>query len=180
MGIVNSFIRREITGSSAPLIAGACGYPKEQALHIDIEGICMYSRNEVMNMSYNRQNQIDANAKCSCRGYNLDKLIQPNILIILAKQSMHGYSIIQELENKNLFIDEKVDNTGVYRALKTLEDREMIRFEWVMDTSGPAKKNYMITEKGLECLKNWIRTLEDYKKTIETIIEDGRKILKLE
>ncbi|NLM08619.1 MAG: PadR family transcriptional regulator, partial [Clostridiales Family XIII bacterium] len=102
------------------------------------------------------------------------------ILIILAKQSMHGYSIIQELERKNLFVDERVDNTGVYRALKTLEDREMIRFEWVMDTSGPAKKNYMITEKGLECLKNWIRTLEDYKKTIETIIEDGRKILKLE
>ncbi|NLM08925.1 MAG: PadR family transcriptional regulator, partial [Clostridiales Family XIII bacterium] len=67
-----------------------------------------------------RQNQIDAGEKCSCRGYNLDKLIQPNILIILAKQSMHGYSIIQELERKNLFVDERVDNTGVYRALKTL------------------------------------------------------------
>jgi PadR family transcriptional regulator PadR len=128
-------------------------------------------------MSDSRPNLIDDKVKCSCKGNNLDKLIQPNILIILAKQNLHGYSIIQELENKNLFIDERVDNTGVYRALKTLEDREMIRFEWVMDTSGPAKKNYMITEKGLECLGNWISTLEDYKKTIETIIADARNVL---
>ncbi|HAF60401.1 MAG TPA: transcriptional regulator [Clostridiales bacterium UBA9856] len=138
----------------------------------------MYSHKEVMQMANSRQNQIDASEKCSCRGYNLDKLIQPNILIILAKQSMHGYSIIQELERKNLFVDERVDNTGVYRALKTLEDREMIRFEWITEKSGPAKKNYMITEKGFECLENWISTLEDYKKSIETIIEEGKNVLK--
>jgi DNA-binding PadR family transcriptional regulator len=127
-------------------------------------------------MSNNRLSLIDENIKCSCRGYNLDKLIQPNILIILAKQNLHGYLIIQELEKK-LFYEEKLDNTGVYRALKTLEEKEMIRFEWVLEESGPAKKNYMITEKGMECLKNWLETLENYKKSIEKIILDARKTL---
>jgi DNA-binding PadR family transcriptional regulator len=127
-------------------------------------------------MSNNRLSLIDENIKCSCRGYNLDKLIQPNILIILAKQNLHGYLIIQELE-KNLFYEEKIDNTGVYRALKILEEKEMIRFEWVLEESGPAKKNYMITEKGIECLKNWVDTLDNYKLSIEKIILDARKTL---
>lgn len=86
--------------------------------------------------------------------------------------------IIQELEKMNTFDDEKVDNTGVYRALKTLEDRDMVKFEWVMDESGPAKKNYSITDKGLECLENWISTLETYQKKIDKIIEDAKDIFK--
>lgn len=115
--------------------------------------------------------------KCSCKGNNLDKLLQPNILIILAKQNMHGYMIIQELEHKNIFEEEKADNTGVYRTLANLENRGMIRFEWIMDISGPAKKNYMITVKGLECLENWISTLQIYNKKVNKIIEDARDVL---
>lgn len=127
-------------------------------------------------MSNSKINLIDDNVKCSCRGYNLDKLLQPNILILLAKQDLHGYLIIQELEKKNLFHDEKVDNTGVYRALKTLEDRAMLRCEWKLDETGPAKKIYKITDKGLECLKTWIQTLENYKKFVEQIIEDTKEV----
>ena len=85
--------------------------------------------------------------------------------------------IIQELERRNVFEEEKADNTGVYRTLKTLEDRGMVRFEWVMDEAGPAKKNYMITDKGLECLENWVSTLEMYNKKIDQIIKDAKDVL---
>lgn len=129
-------------------------------------------------MSNSGLSLIDENIKCSCKGYNLDKLIQPQILTILANRKLHGYMIIQELENNNYFCDEKIDNTGVYRALKTLEDRGLVRFEWVLDGAGPAKKNYMITDKGLECLNIWIDTLENYKKSIERIIEDAKNVLR--
>ena len=93
------------------------------------------------------------------------------------KQICHGYMIIQELEHKNIFEEEKADNTGVYRTLANLENRGMIRFEWIMDISGPAKKNYMITVKGLECLENWISTLQIYNKKVNKIIEDARDVL---
>lgn len=125
-----------------------------------------------------RLSLIDENIKCSCKGYNLDRLIQPNILIILAKHKLHGYMIIQELERRNWFHDKRADNTGVYRALKTLEDKGMVRFEWVMDESGPAKKIYMITDKGLECLEIWIHTLERYKSSIENIIKEAGEVLR--
>lgn len=128
-------------------------------------------------MLNSKLNLSDENIKCSCKGYNLDKLLQPSILIILAEQNMHGYMIIQELERRNIFEEEKADNTGVYRALKTLEDRDMVRFEWIIDEAGPAKKNYMITDKGLECLENWISTLQIYNKKIEKIIKDASHVL---
>lgn len=80
-------------------------------------------------MSNNGISLIEENIKCSCRGYNLAKLIQPNILLLLAKHDMHGYQIIQELEKKHRDHGEKVDNTGVYRALKTLHSRKMVDCE---------------------------------------------------
>lgn len=129
-------------------------------------------------MSNNRLSLISDKVKCSCKGYNLDKLLQPNILILLTKQNLHGYLIIQELKNKNLFLGEKVDSTGIYRTLNTLEDKGLVESEWDMDGAGAAKKIYKITISGKECLANWIQTLEDYKKTIEIIIEDAKDVLK--
>lgn len=129
-------------------------------------------------MSNNRQSLIKEKVKCSCKGYNLDKFLQPSILILLAKQNLHGYLIIQEFKNKNLFLGEKVDSTGIYRTLNTLEDKGLVKSEWDMDGTGAAKKIYEITIPGKECLANWIQTLEDYKKTIEIIIEDAKDVLK--
>ncbi len=81
------------------------------------------------------------------------------------------------MEKNNLYNDEKLDNTGVYRALKTLEERKMVRSEWLHDETGPAKKNYRITARGIECLNTWIYTLEDYAKSIEKIIADAKNVL---
>jgi len=129
-------------------------------------------------MSNSIENLIKEELKCSCRGYNLDKLLQPRILTILAKQKLHGYLIIQELENRNLFQGEKADRTGIYRTLSILEEKGLVQFEWNLESTGPARKTYKITEAGIECLSNWIRTLEDYRKAINVIIEEARSTLK--
>ena len=128
-------------------------------------------------MSNKNNSMIDANIKCSCKGYNLDKLLQPNILILLAKKSLHGYSIIQALEKKDLFFGEKADNTGIYRTLNKLEEKGMIRFEWELENTGPARKVYHITDEGLTCLSNWIVTLESYRKIIEGMTEEAKLII---
>jgi len=121
-------------------------------------------------MSNNKLNLTDDNLKCSCRGYNLDKLLQPRILHILSKEKMHGYGIVQALETKPLFHDEKADTAGIYRALATLQDRGLIEFEWMMETSGPAKKQYAITAEGKHCLENWIQTLSEYKQALDDFL----------
>lgn len=115
--------------------------------------------------------------KCSCKGSNLDKLLQPSILSLLEKQELHGYLIIKELEDKNLLYEEEADKTGIYRTLKVLENRGLVKSEWDVDGSGAAKKVYWITEEGKNCLINWIYTLENYKKTIDNIIEEAKNVL---
>jgi PadR family transcriptional regulator, regulatory protein PadR len=118
-------------------------------------------------MSNNKLNLNDVNLKCSCKGYSLDKLLQPRILQILSKENLHGYAIVQELETKPLFHDEKADTAGIYRALATLQNRGLIEFEWIMETSGPAKKQYGITEAGKHCLRNWKETLAEYRQALD-------------
>lgn len=118
-------------------------------------------------MSNNEITLIDNKIKCSCKGYNLDRLLQPRILIILSNNKMHGYSIIQKLEEKD-FGNGKADNTGIYRTLNTMESKGLIKFQWDLESS--AKKVYEITDVGLECLNEWEKTLGLYKDFISNIL----------
>lgn len=127
-------------------------------------------------MSNKSDNHIGEERKCSCQGYNLDKLVQPNILILLARQDLHGYRLIQELEERGLLFGNKADKTGIYRTLKTLEGRGLLLSTWDVQGAGAAKKIYRITDAGRECLTNWVSTLEQYKAEIENIIEEAKQI----
>ncbi len=121
-------------------------------------------------MSNNKPNLPELNVKCSCKGYNMDKLLQPRILQILKNEKNHGYGIVRTLEMEPLFHEEKADTAGIYRALATLQDRGLIEFEWILESSGPAKKQYAITEDGIHCLKNWIQTLQEYRHALDDFL----------
>jgi PadR family transcriptional regulator, regulatory protein PadR len=108
--------------------------------------------------------------QCPCSGINLDKLIQPMILLFLSDRALHGYGLVQEIMNSPMFRGDKPDPTGVYRFLKTMENRGLVVSQWELVESGPAKKTYRITEEGLICLEQWVATLRDYVSSIETLL----------
>lgn len=115
------------------------------------------------------------NKNCSCQGASLDKLIQPNILIILSsKKECHGYAIVQELEKIEVA---GIDKSGVYRTLKSMEERGIIKARWDNSEGDPPKKVYSLTDYGVGCLKNWVETLIDYRAKISEIINVGRNII---
>lgn len=125
-------------------------------------------------MSNSKPYLSDDNAKCSCKGFNLDKLLQPRILQILNSGKMHGYGIVQALETTPLFREEKADTAGIYRALSTLQERGLVDFEWVLETSGPAKKEYKITDEGKHCLNNWVQTLSEYTNALNAFVAKAK------
>ena len=125
-------------------------------------------------MSNNKPYLSDENTRCSCKGFNLDKLLQPRILQLLSGGKMHGYGIVQALEAAPLFREEKADTAGIYRALSTLQERGLVDFEWILETSGPAKKEYRITNEGMHCLKNWVETLDEYTSALESFLARAR------
>jgi DNA-binding PadR family transcriptional regulator len=107
---------------------------------------------------------------CACAGASLPKLVRPAVLSVLAKGDSHGYAIVEHLKRQALCGDRCPDHTGVYRALQTMETEGLITSGWEHPSSGPAKRSYKLTVKGRACLRSWKRTLQDYRRTIDSLL----------
>ena len=107
---------------------------------------------------------------CACKGKNLDKMLQPTILMLLYKNKQHGSAIIQEIADTVMFGGNSPDKAGVYRYLKKMEKANLIQ---VNDTCGDAenkaKRVYAITDHGRKCLTNWMVSLNDYSANIKKL-----------
>jgi len=113
--------------------------------------------------------------RCPCAGVTLDRLIQPAILTILAREEVHGYRIIQDIASLPLFRDEEPDVSGVYRALRGLERRGLVSASWGPSDRGPARRLYKLTGEGRDCLARWCETLDQYRKAIGALLARARR-----
>lgn len=113
---------------------------------------------------------------CPCTGGTLDRLIQPAILVILAEGPLHGYRIAERIGEMPGFSRQKPDVSGVYRFLKSMERKELCVGTWDVSEGGPARKCYQITPNGEQCLREWIKTLEDHRKQITDLLRTARKV----
>ena len=114
-------------------------------------------------------------AECPCTGGTLDRLIQPAILLVLAEGPAHGYRVAERIGDMASFGGQKPDVSGIYRFLKSMERKELVVGTWDLSESGPAKKCYQITPAGRQCLQEWIKTLEDYRKRITDLLRAARR-----
>ena len=109
--------------------------------------------------------------ECAVLGKSLSRLSQPTILMLLAARNkpMHGYIIVQECAHTPMFGGKKPDATGIYRALKRMEEAELVKSWWETPAEGSAKRQFEITEKGKKALRRWIDALACYRSTIEEL-----------
>lgn len=103
--------------------------------------------------------------------------IEPFILLIIAKQPLHGYEIANKLSEFGIELLGLGQMGNLYRLLSKMENEGYIEFEWDNQNQGPSKKVYHITEKGLEHLKNDIKELEKIKDLITKFIAMAREIV---
>lgn len=108
----------------------------------------------------------NADADCPCNGANLEKLIHPAIFTLLTTEDLHGYSIVQKLQDTYMLRGKKPDPSGVYRCLKSMEEHGYVTSLWDISNPGAAKRLYRITDDGIKCLRTWINTLEDYHRSL--------------
>ena len=117
-------------------------------------------------------------ADCPCTGGTLDRLIQPAILVILAEGPLHGYRIAERIGEMPSFSGQKPDVSGVYRFLKSMERKELVVGTWDLSEGGPARKCYQITPNGEQCLREWIKTLEEHREAITLLLKAARKAVR--
>ena len=109
--------------------------------------------------------------ECAELGKSLNRLSQPTILTLLAQNQgpMHGYIIVQQAANSPMFGGKKPDATGIYRALKRMEEAGLVTSKWDTPAEGSAKRLFSLTDKGRRCLRRWIDALACYELTLEEL-----------
>lgn len=115
---------------------------------------------------------------CPCTGGTLDRLIQPAILLVLQGGPLHGYRIAERIAAIPGFAGHKPDVSGVYRFLKSMERKGLLTGSWNVSESGPARKCYQITSGGRQCLAEWTKTLEEYRRSIAALLRAARKAMR--
>ena len=115
---------------------------------------------------------------CPCVGDTLDKLVQPAMLAILAKESLHGYELARKIGEIPHFLDEAPDVSGIYRMLKSLESRGMVTSVWDVSENGRPKRLFTITDGGRQCLENWNLTLQNYHKAVGSLLKATQKAVR--
>lgn len=104
-----------------------------------------------------------------CKGMFLDKLLQPAILVTLAKAPCHGFRLLQILKEDSL-IDGDLDPAGLYRTLKRME-KEGYLSSTPDNTSAKPRRLFALTELGRYSLKNWEHSLKRYQAHIQQILD---------
>lgn len=113
--------------------------------------------------------------KCACKGFFLDRLIQPAVLLFLSREDLHGFSLLKKLAESDFMDCEGVDPTGLYRTLRKMEKDGLLSSRWDL-SEAPPRRVYILTEEGRECLANWQETLVRYCGRIDRLvraIEEG-------
>ncbi|BAL81553.1 PadR family transcriptional regulator [Caldisericum exile] len=85
----------------------------------------------------------------------------------------HGYDIISGFIEtfKNLAEDFGPSEMGAfYKIMRMFEMEGLVTSSWEISVSGPAKRVYTITEKGIEELKDLEKKLQFSKSIIEKLI----------
>ena len=82
--------------------------------------------------------------------------LRPCLLLLLREQPAHGYELIERLRPLGFQRD---DPGRLYRALRTLEDDELVRSVWEKSTSGPDRRMYELTREGMESLHESVTAL---------------------
>jgi DNA-binding PadR family transcriptional regulator len=95
-------------------------------------------------------------------------LVEPALLILVSKNSQHGYALLTEITFLGF---ESIHQSVVYRSLRDLERLGWIISDWQMvEGQGPPRRNYQITQKGKDVLKNWRKDLVKNQELISHLI----------
>lgn len=97
----------------------------------------------------------------------------PCLLLLLAEGSTHGYELQEQLVAMGL---ERTDSGGMYRALRSLERRQLVRSWWERSNSGPSRRRYELTREGLDWLHAWAGTLRGVHRLLGEYLDRYERI----
>ena len=114
---------------------------------------------------------------CRRRGGGGGALVEPAALAALLFAGGYGYDMRNTiLEKTGGAVD--VDVGGLYRSLRRLEEEGAVVSRWCDDeaASGPRRREYELTQQGVELAEQWLDVLRERQRLDELLaglLEDG-------
>lgn len=94
--------------------------------------------------------------------------LRPCLLLLIAEKPSHGYDLLERLEMLGLGA---TDAGGLYRALRAMEQDELLSSEWETSEAGPARRTYALTDEGLEWLHAWAGALRESRRLLARFLD---------
>jgi PadR family transcriptional regulator PadR len=96
--------------------------------------------------------------------------IQFLFLRLLYEKPMHGYQLMEELNQRGLVRPRRLESGSVYTILRRMEHRGLLSSEWEHTESGPDRRIYKITKNGVETLKMGLETMVERKAMMDDLV----------
>lgn len=90
------------------------------------------------------------------------------ILAIISEGEVYPSDIMKKLKQSELIVKEGT----LYPLLSRLKDTGLLHYTWRESTSGPPRKYFHITEKGMKFLKDLLVSWKDLEKAVNNSIEN--------
>ena len=88
------------------------------------------------------------------------------ILRVIFEQPTYGYDIIQKIEEIS-YGRHKIKSGTMYTTLRRMEKEKLLTSTWKKSKSGPNQREYYVTKKGKNYLKNYLELIIERKKMID-------------
>ena len=96
---------------------------------------------------------------CGCRhDYPERGWIQFLMLRILYEKPMHGYQLLDEIEQKSCGCH-RLEPGSIYTLLRRMEERGLLESKWEKVEGGPDKRVYTVTRDGAKALKMGLKSI---------------------
>lgn len=92
--------------------------------------------------------------------------LRPCLLVLLKEGHAHGYDLLTRLSDFGV----RVDPGGLYRTLRAMEREGLLRSWWETSETGPARREYVLTEEGENWLRLWGGTLRESRRIVDVFL----------
>ncbi|MEP6659552.1 MAG: helix-turn-helix transcriptional regulator [Acidimicrobiales bacterium] len=100
------------------------------------------------------------------------RFLFPTILLLLAEEPRHGYSLMGELRDLRFG---HVDRPSVYRALAQLQRDGLLESWSETPTAGPVRHVYGLTPTGERALRTWMHIVVEERDILERVLRRYRE-----
>jgi poly-beta-hydroxybutyrate-responsive repressor len=94
--------------------------------------------------------------------------LKPCLLLLLAEGPSHGYELLEHVRRLGI---KGAEPGGLYRYLRSMEKEELVSSWWEPSQAGPARRTYVLTDKGAKALSASVSSLREIRQILVSLLD---------